>query len=69
MEEEIEAVEQTIRSQSNIRKKGGAVKNLELIKKNKQKQLKKLMDGSKKDNVLKFEELGSDYLFVDEAHS
>ena len=69
LEEEIEAVEQTIRSQSNIRKKGGAVKNLELIKKNKQKQLKKLMDGSKKDNVLKFEDLGVDYLFVDEAHA
>ena len=69
LEEEIEAVEQTIRSQSNIRKKGGAVKNLELIKKNKQKQLKKLMDGSKKDNVLKFEDLGIDYLFVDEAHA
>ena len=47
----------------------GAVKNLETIKKGKEKQLKKLMDTSGKDDVLKFEDLGVDYLFVDEAHS
>ena len=69
LEEEIEAVEQTIRSQTNIRKKGGSVKALELIKKNKEKQLKKLMNGGNKDDVLKFEDLGVDYLFVDEAQN
>ena len=47
----------------------GAVKNLETIKKSKEKQLKKLMDASGKDDVLKFEDLGIDYLFVDEAHA
>lgn len=46
----------------------GAVKNLQRIKKNKEKQLKELMSAEKKDNVLLFEELGIDYLFVDEAH-
>ena len=30
-------------------------------------QLKKLLDETKKDNVLIFEKLGVDYLFVDEA--
>ena len=40
----------------------GAVKNLEQIKKTKQAQLKKLMDSSKKDDVLTFENLGVDYL-------
>lgn len=69
LNEEIEAVELTIKKaweeQGMPR---GAVKNLETIKKNKQAQLKKLMDGNGKDNVLNFESLGVDYLFVDEAH-
>ena len=47
----------------------GAVKNLERIKKTKLAQLKKLMADSGKDDVLKFEDLGVDYLFVDEAQN
>ena len=47
----------------------GAVKNLERIKKSKQAQLKKLMADDNKDSVLKFEDLGVDYLFVDEAQN
>lgn len=69
LNEEIEAVELTI--QKAWEEQGmprGAVKNLETIKKNKQAQLKKLMDGNGKDSVLNFESLGVDYLFVDEAH-
>lgn len=46
----------------------GAVKNLERIKKTKKAQLKKLMDSSSKDSVLTFENLGIDYLYIDEAH-
>ncbi len=46
----------------------GAVKNLERIKKNKETQLKRLLDDNKKNNLLNFESLGVDYLFVDEAH-
>lgn len=45
----------------------GSVKNLERIKKGREAQLKKLLDESKKDNVLLFEKLGVDYLFIDEA--
>lgn len=68
LKEEIMAVELTIEKEwieSGMPR--GAVKNLEKIKKNKQTQLKKLMDTSGKDDVLKFEDLGVDYLFVDEA--
>ncbi len=46
----------------------GALKNLERIKKSKETTLKKLLDADNKDNVLIFENLGVDYLFVDEAH-
>lgn len=67
--EEIERIEETI--SSTWTEQGmprGAVKNLERIKKNREVQLKKLLDDSKKDGVLIFENLGVDYLFVDEAH-
>lgn len=69
LNEEIARVEVTIQSQYSDRgMPRGAVKNLERIKKTKQAQLKKLMDDSKKDGVLTFENLGVDYLFIDEAH-
>lgn len=69
IQEEIERIEQTIEAAWD--EKGmprGAVKNLEKIKKSREAQLKKLLDDDKKDNVLIFENLGVDYLFVDEAH-
>ena len=70
LNEEIAAVEATIEKQwEENGMPRGAVKNLEKIKKGKQAQLKKLMDTSGKDDVLKFEDLGVDYLFVDEAHA
>lgn len=70
LNEEIAAVEATIEKQwEENGMPRGAVKNLEKIKKGKQVQLKKLMDTSGKDDVLKFEDLGVDYLFVDEAHA
>ena len=46
----------------------GAIKNLERIKKSRETSLKKLLDEGKKDSVLIFENLGVDYLFIDEAH-
>lgn len=69
LNEEIKTVEQTI--QAAWEEQGmprGAVKNLERIKKTKQAQLKKLMSDKDKDTVLTFENLGVDYLYVDEAH-
>ena len=69
IQEEIQRIEETI--ENTWMEKGmprGAVKNLEKIKKNREAQLKKLLDDDKKDNVLIFENLGVDYLFIDEAH-
>ena len=70
LNEEIAAVEATIEKQwEESGAPRGAVKNLERIKKTKKAQLKKLMADSSKDDVLKFEDLGVDYLFVDEAQN
>lgn len=67
--EEITRIEETIeRTWDEEGMPRGAVKNLEKIKKSRESQLKKLLDDDKKDNVLIFENLGVDYLFVDEAH-
>ena len=66
--EEIEAIERSIERQwEESGSPSGSVKNLERIKKGREAQLRKLLDESKKDNVLIFEKLGVDYLFVDEA--
>lgn len=45
------------------------VKQLEMTKKKLETKLKKLNDDFKKDNVINFEDLGVDKLYVDEAHS
>ena len=53
-------------------KKNGAeyysIKQLEKSKKKVEEKLKKLNDNSRKDSVVTFEQLGTDKLFVDEAH-
>ncbi len=69
LKQEINLIEQTVEKQwDDSGMPRGAVKNLERIKKTKQAQLKKLMDDKNKDNVLTFENLGVDYLYIDEAH-
>ena len=54
-------------------KKNGAeyysIKQLEKSKKKVEEKLKKLNDNSRKDSVVTFEQLGTDKLFVDEAHN
>ncbi|MFA1735207.1 helicase-related protein [Fusobacterium animalis] len=45
------------------------VKQLEMTRKKLETKLKKLNDDFKKDNVINFEDLGVDRLYVDEAHS
>lgn len=67
IQEEISKIEECIKEHRSKEMSSGAVKNLERIKKNRKAQLKKLMDADKKDDVLIFENLGVDYLFVDEA--
>lgn len=66
--EELTAIDMTIEAQ----KKRGilaapTIKGLERTKKSRVATLQRLMDDSKKDSVLTFENLGVDYLFVDEA--
>ena len=45
-----------------------SVKQLERSKKSIQQKLERLNDQSRKDDVITFEELGVDWIFVDEAH-
>lgn len=47
---------------------GWSVKQMERTQKSLEEKLKRLLDDTKKDDVLDFEQLGVDYLFVDEAH-
>lgn len=57
---------------NDLRKNGGeyySIKQLEKSKKKVEEKLKKLNDNSKKDSVVTFEQLGTDRLFVDEAHN
>ena len=69
LRQEIKLIEETVHKQwEENGMPRGAVKNLERIKKSRETMLKKLMDGNKKDDVLTFENLGVDYLYIDEAH-
>ncbi len=65
---EVEMIEDSIRSVAG--EEGGriTVKMLQRTLKNKRTQLEKMMAESKKDDLLNFEDLGVDALFVDEAH-
>lgn len=67
MREEIAKIEAAIDEMEEKTGTRVAVKNLERIKKGREAMLKKLLDSGKKDDVLIFENLGVDYLFVDEA--
>ena len=50
-------------------KKGNAVKKIEKKIASKTEKMKKLLDASKKDSTVPFENIGVDYLLVDEAHN
>lgn len=65
---EIDAIETAIIEARDSENDRLTIKILERAKKNKEAVLKKLTDGATKDSLIKFEDLGVDYLFVDEAH-
>lgn len=66
---EIQEVEQAIREYSaDDTKSKVTIKQLERTKKNLKTKLEKLNDQSRKDDVITFEELGVDKIYVDEAH-
>lgn len=75
IERQIKAIEYQIdmitRGIQEAKKNNGAgftIKQMEKSKKNLKKRLEKLNDTKRKDDLLTFEELGVDRLFVDEAH-
>lgn len=68
LEQEIEDVTHGIQE---LKRQGGerlSIKALEKMKRGLETKLKKLSDQSRKDDVVTFEELGVDRLFIDEAH-
>ena len=68
LEKEIEEVTYGISDLKRNRGENFSIKQLEKTKKSLQNKLSKLNDQSKKDDVITFEELGVDRLFIDEAH-
>ncbi|MCM1364969.1 MAG: SNF2-related protein, partial [Ruminococcus sp.] len=69
LQQQIEEITEGISEMKSKRGERFTVKQLEKTKKNLQAKLDKLNDQSRKDNVITFEELGIDRLFVDEAHN
>ena len=67
LQEQIWEITDGIRELKEKRGERYAIKQLERTKKNLELKLKKLNDTSRKDDVVTFEELGVDRLFVDEA--
>ncbi|MEO8350337.1 MAG: DEAD/DEAH box helicase family protein [Chthoniobacteraceae bacterium] len=65
---QVKEIEQAIVEQKREERGTRLVKELEKVKKRLETKLKNLSADHKKDNTLTFEELGIDYLFVDEAH-
>ncbi len=65
---EIEEVMESIETLKHERGERFTIKQLEKTKKQLQQKLDKLNDRSRKDDVVTFEQLGVDRLFVDEAH-
>ena len=69
LEEQIYEVEEGLRELKEQRAERFTIKSLERTKRGLETKLKKLQDNSKKDDVVTFEQLGVDRLYVDEAHN
>ncbi len=69
LQQQIDEITEGIAEMKYRRGEKFTVKQLEKTKKSLQARLDKLNDQSRKDDVITFEELGIDRLFVDEAHS
>lgn len=69
LQSQIDEIVEFISEYKRDRDQKFTVKQLEKTKKGLEAKLKKLNDDYKKDEVVTFEELGIDKLFVDEAHS
>ena len=69
LQEQLDEIVDGIAEAKSARAERFTVKQLEKTKKQIKLKLEKLNDQSRKDDVVTFEELGVDRLFVDEAHS
>lgn len=65
---QIEQITYAIEKTKRERGENWSIKQMEKFKKGLESELKALLDASKKDDVINFEELGIDCMFVDEAH-
>jgi N12 class adenine-specific DNA methylase len=66
--EQIWEIEQGIRELKDTNGERFSIKQLEKTKRGLEKRLTKLLDGKRRDDVVTFEQLGVDRLYVDEAH-
>ena len=69
IEEQIDELEQGLEELKNSRAERFTIKSVERTKRSLETRLKKLQDSDRKDDVVTFEQLGVDRLFVDEAHA
>ena len=69
LQEQIAEIEDGIAELRASRAERFTIKSLERTKKGLETRLKKLQDTTRKDDVITFEQLGVDRLYVDEAHS
>ena len=68
IEKEIDEIAYSLSSERRYGAASFNVKQMERTKKSLEKMLERLNDQSRKDDVVTFEELGIDRLFVDESH-
>ena len=69
IEDQIESITLGIQELRRNNGEGYSIKQMEKTKKGLKKRLEKLNDDARKDDVISFEELGIDRLFVDESHN
>ena len=69
LQEQIAEIEDGLAELKASRAERFTIKSLERTKKGLETRLKKLQDTTRKDDVITFEQLGVDRLYVDEAHS
>ena len=69
LQEQIMEIEEGLEELKSSRAERFTIKQLERTKKSLETRLSKLQDSTRKDDVITFEQLGVDRLYVDEAHS
>ena len=69
LQEQMWEIEEGLEELKNSHAEKFSIKQLERTKRSLEARLEKLHDGTRKDDVVTFEQLGVDRLFVDEAHS